>query len=631
MRLDIEGLRGLAILMVVAYHARLPFASGGFVGVDVFFAISGYLIAGQLTRELSRTGTVDLADFYARRIRRLLPAAAVVILATVIVARATLSPLEQRNFTETALAAGLYVANFSFAHRATDYLAAPSDSDPLLHMWSLSVEEQFYLVWPVLLLFAWRAGRLTAAIGTTTLVVAASVGLMLRFNNTEPAWTFFGPHTRAWEFGIGALAALVPWRMPRWVSAPAAWVGLAAGLAACVTYDARTPFPGVWAIPPVVGAALVLAARDPLITRLVSPLRHLGRVSYGWYLWHWPVVVFAVTLIPTLTPVGRVVASLTALLLAIGTQWAVENRVRYSVLLRPRPFLTLTLAAVLTVSTTGIVFAWQLALREEVKHPGQTAYLQMREDHPTISVNGCHLTVEQTAIPDCVFGNQSSSTSVVLYGDSHAAQWFPALEAASAQRNWRLVSITKMGCPAADISVSVACDTWRREALARIRSLNPTLVFVSSASQYLADVGPLAGIRDEVWVIGTRRALIELRDIRTVMLVDLPQPGFDPVLCLARRAWHPWLPTDCLFQRTAVRSVSRAASLERDAAVDLPHVRFLDLSDSVCRTDRCDPMPDTLVRYRDDNHISARFSRTLAGALIAAVDRLTWHGPTQVD
>lgn len=624
-RLDIEGLRGLAILMVVSYHAQLPFASGGFVGVDIFFAISGYLIAGQLARELAKTGTVRLVDFYARRARRLLPAAALTILGTFIVARLVLSPLEQANFAGTALAAGLYVTNFWFAQRATDYLAAPPESNPLLHMWSLAVEEQFYLVWPVLLLVAWRAGRLVAALGVTAAVVISSIGLMLHFNNTEHAWTFFGPHTRAWEFGVGALAALMPWTVPRWIAVPASWTGLAAMLFACVTYDAGTPFPGVATLPPVVGAAFILTARDRRTTAVLSHLHRLGRVSYSWYLWHWPAVVFAATLVPSLTPVWRGAASVVALLIAMVMQATVEDRIRFSVVLRPRPALTLALAAMLTFAMAGLSFAWLRVTGTESARPAQAAYLQAREDYPAISLNGCHLSVEATAIPECVFGARASSIVVVLYGDSHAAQWFPALEALSVKRNWRLLPMTKMGCPAADVPVTAACNAWRREVTSRIHAMRPALVFVASASVYLTEVGRLAGVSDDAWSAGTRRAMQGLGDTRTVMLLDLPQPGFDPAMCLARRGWHPWLRTDCRFSRTAVASVTRAARLERTATADLSHVRLLDLSDAVCPTDRCDPMPDGLVLYRDANHITAAFSATLDTVLATRLDELSWH------
>ena len=624
-RPDLEGLRGLAILMVVAYHARLPLATGGFVGVDIFFVISGYLIAGQLARELAATGRVRLLDFYARRARRLLPAAALAILTTVLIARLLLSPLEQSTFAATAVAAGMYVSNVWFALRATDYLAAPSESNPLLHMWSLSVEEQFYLVWPFVLLLAWRASRLAGAIAATLGIVLLSAGLMLALNNTQHAWTFFGPHTRAWEFGVGALAALVPWRIPTRLAGPAAWAGLAAALTACVAYDIRTPFPGATTAVPVVGTALVILAGDRRMTALLSGLQWFGRVSYSWYLWHWPVVVFAATLAPSRSPVGRIVASIAALGLAVVSQRLLEDRIRFSAFLQPRPQLTLALAALLTLVTLGTITVWQQVLRREMDHPQLARYLAMREDHPTISTNGCHLAIEAIGIRDCDFGAESSVTVVVLYGDSHAAQLFPAIEALSRNRGWRLVPITKMACPVAEIPSTVACDSWRRDALARIRALNPAFVFVTSASLYIADGGRLAGVSDATWSTGTHRALKKLEGIRTVLLADLPQPGFDPVLCLARKAWHAWLPSDCSFSPVAVPSVTRAAALEQRAAANMTHVRMIDLTDAICLGQRCDPMRDGLVRYRDDNHITARFSRSLAGPISARLDRLVWQ------
>jgi peptidoglycan/LPS O-acetylase OafA/YrhL len=609
--------------MVVAYHAGLPLATGGFIGVDVFFALSGFLIAGQLARSLDRTGRIGLRDFYARRARRLLPAAAFMLLVNALASRLLLGPLEQINFVDSTIAAGLYVSNLWFAREATNYLAAPPESNPLLHMWSLSVEEQFYLFWPLLLLVGWRLARHTGIIVVTAATCLASLGLMLHYNNTAHAWTFFGPHTRAWEFGAGALLALVSWRPPAGTVRIGGWLGLATLLTACALFDSRTPFPGMATFVPVVGAVLVIASDDPRMVSGLATLQPVGRVSYSWYLWHWPVIVFALALIPGLGISGRVVAAVMSLAIAVVAQAAIENPIRFAESLRPRPALTLALAAVLTSALTTVFVVWRAEAGREARLPSQQRFLPTPEDYEA-AANDCHQSIDAAPLAFCVAGARESPVNVVLFGDSHAAQWFPALDALARSRGWALHPFTKMACPAADIDMSAVCSEWRAAVLSRIRTLAPTLVFAASASVYLAEREARMGFRDEAWAGATRRVMSSLAPLSTILLLELPQPGFDPTLCLARRAWHGWMPMDCSFERTAVKSVEQAAVIERRVAAEFSHIRVLDLSDVVCGGERCDPMQGDLIRYRDGSHMTAAFSRTLDHVLGARLDALGW-------
>ncbi len=269
----------------------------------MFFVLSGYLITWLLVREVEVKGTLDLLTFYARRFRRLLPAVVVLLVAVMGFAYLFYSPLEQGPIAETALATAAYFSNFHFGLQAADYFAGAVEHDPLLHTWSLSVEEQFYLGWPVLILLAltgfgkWapNRGRLLAMMGA---VAAASFALTLWLQSTVWAqYAFFSSPARAWEFALGGLGALVPVRA-KWAQA-LGWSGLAAVLAAGSIYTARTPFPGWTALAPALGTVCVLRAglSNPggKLNTVLSwrPLRELGRLSYSWYLWHWPVLVFA--------------------------------------------------------------------------------------------------------------------------------------------------------------------------------------------------------------------------------------------------------------------------------------------------------------------------------------------------
>jgi peptidoglycan/LPS O-acetylase OafA/YrhL len=298
-RPDLEGFRGIAILLVLLCHARLPGAEAGFIGVDVFFVLSGFLITGLLVDESQRTGRIRLGAFYARRARRILPAAIVVLASTLLAAQLVLSPLDLPRVADDALAASLSVANVRFALDATDYFA-PVAASPVLHYWSLGVEEQFYLLWPVLLLLATRARRPRLVMALlVTVILAGSFLLSLVMTATNGPWAYYMLPTRAWQLAAGGLLALaVPLlgRMPRAIAALVGWLGVGLLGAGLVLIGPMTQYPGLAALLPTLGAAAIIAsggrAGSPgRIVLATPPLRWLGRISYSLYLWHWPILV----------------------------------------------------------------------------------------------------------------------------------------------------------------------------------------------------------------------------------------------------------------------------------------------------------------------------------------------------
>jgi peptidoglycan/LPS O-acetylase OafA/YrhL len=298
-RPDLEGLRGVAILLVLLCHVRIPGAEAGFVGVDVFFVLSGFLITGLLVNEHERTRRIGLGPFYARRARRILPAAVLVLAATILAAPLVLSPLDLRRIADDGLAASLSLANIRYAVDATDYFA-PVDTSPMLHFWSLAVEEQFYLLWPILLLTVARIGRPRLAMAAlATAVLAGSFLLCSVLTDTSGAWAYFSLPTRAWQLAAGGLLALgapLLGRLPHAVGAAVGWLGAALLGASLVAIGPTTAYPGLASLLPTLGAVALIASGGVLgspgwIALARAPLRWLGRISYSLYLWHWPMLI----------------------------------------------------------------------------------------------------------------------------------------------------------------------------------------------------------------------------------------------------------------------------------------------------------------------------------------------------
>ena len=345
-RSHIDGLRAVAVLAVVAFHAGVPWLPGGYVGVDVFFVVSGFLITGLLLREFEQRRDISLVGFYERRVRRLAPALLQVLAVTLALGAVYLVPIggEQQGLAKSAIATLLLGSNVWFAHATGDYFDAPAAAQPLLHTWSLSVEEQFYLAWPLLLLLVarWAAKRhrdpARAAAWVLALVGLGSLALSIVTTDTHPEFAFFSSPTRAWEFAIGGLAFFLVRRRSSSIplAQPLAWVGLAMILWSCATFvEGQTPFPGWRAGIPALGAALVILggehAEKGLCTRLLSlkPMVFVGLLSYSLYLWHWPLLVIArLHTLGEIGPWGIAAICSLAFVLAWLTYRLVENPIR---------------------------------------------------------------------------------------------------------------------------------------------------------------------------------------------------------------------------------------------------------------------------------------------------------------
>ena len=638
-RPDIEGLRGVAILLVVLFHARVPALAGGFVGVDVFFVLSGYFITGLLVREREATGDVGLNEFYGRRALRLLPALLVVLLATLAIVFTLYAPIDRPLVAGTARAVALHAGNVEFARGALDYFG--SSDNPLLHTWSLAVEEQFYLVWPLLLVvlvpILLRDDADPAAMrrmATRAVVVAglASLVASLVLTTTAQPWAFFGMPTRIWEFALGGLLSLVLVdridASPRGATLLQAF-GLAAIGVAVATYDRATPYPGAAALLPALGACALIAggarATGGAITRALGaePLRWLGRVSYAWYLWHWPLVGLGEVLDPGVGVRGRLVWTALALLLAWLTYRLVERPARGGGFSRIPDRWIAPAALVASVAVALLAHAAMRGAERRIATSEQRIFAAARRDRMT---HRCWANTVEDARTPCILGDRNASTVIALLGDSHAEHWLGGLDRAGREHGWRIDAMVKGGCPVADMTELGSerfaryyreCGRYREAMLRRIIAMRPAAVVLSSWDHYM----PLDGksedwqVSPSMWERGLRRTYARLAaaGIHTIALRDVPRTGFDVPSCLSRRAARLPLARECTYERaTSVASLAVAA--QDRAAAGLP-VILVDMNDQVCDTPRCQVVRNGAIVFTDDNHLTASFSRSIAPAL----------------
>ena len=683
-RADIQGLRAIAVGAVLLFHLWPNRLSGGYVGVDVFFVISGFLITSHLLHRPPRGGR-DLLEFWSRRIRRLLPAS-LLVLAAIAVATWLVAP--ETRWGDTARETGasaLYVVNWYLASTSVDYLAAEVAPSAAQHFWSLSVEEQFYVLWPLLIAFLvfvalrlrWKlANVIGAGLG---LVVLASLAFSIDATAQVPASAYFVTPTRVWELGIGGLLAVFLSRrafgrmseteavpLPPAARAALGWAGIVAIGASAFLYSPGTAFPGYAALLPVLGAAAVIAASAPmhpaspapyLATR---PMQWLGDVSYSVYLWHWPLIV----LVPyatgsALSGVHKVAIVVATLILAGLTKVFVEDPFRRPAWGRPlrRPFL-LGAAGMAVVVGMTVILQVDFDRRQQVARAELEAALE--GDDPCFGAGAlaageaqCPRTVSGPIVPapaqaaedkseaydgpcwtwkpfddtrTCIFGDPDGTTEIALVGNSHAGHWLPALQRIAESRGWRITTFLASECTATRTPVE-----WETEALTpaclgwadRVLEATSTGRFdlvVTAERNGRAALGYSSEGSHAAWVAGYREFL-EAWATRGVEVVVI----HDTPLPGATLDSVP----DCLAQHpddfTACGG-SRDEWVPDDALVEAardlaePDVRVVDLTDYLCSATVCDPAVGGVTVYFDASHVTATYMGTLARFLLPPLE-----------
>lgn len=664
-RMDIQGLRAVAVGIVLLYHAEIPWIPGGFVGVDVFFVISGFLITGGIVKELTRDGKLSLLGFYSRRIARILPASVLAVAGTLVLTWLLLPETRWVQIGQDALGGLLYYINWQFAADSVDYLAQGQAPSPFQHFWSLAVEEQFYIIWPLLLMVVtWICIKTGARLQNGLVIALAAVALPSLvwsvYLTGISSTAYFVTTTRMWELAIGAgLAIMLPRTSagPRILSVVVGWLGLAAIVAAALTYTSSLPFPSYTALLPTLGAAAVIWAGPnagkggPTAVLGLTPMRWIGDLSYSLYLWHWPLLVIAAALWGDLSPLGRLLVVGFAFLPAWLSLVLIERPLHESMKAstsKVYPFqngflltgaaaagaMLLILAVPPTPPPSAVSFTPKTVVGAEVRLVGAETLLGMpgadladnnssriipdvlraAQDLHLVHRNGCMQPVESAEAKQCDFGDASGTKTIAVVGDSHAAMLLPGFQRLADEKGWKLITYSKGACPWIETSINYQgrpfdkCSDWVSGVTQGLQSAKPDVI-VSATSRYLTNdsVVDSAEVSQQKLVDGMRKTWAPFLEqgIPVISVRDTPRPGVPVPDCVAS---HRDALEQCAMDPDRVLAPNPP---EVAAAEGLEGVTVMDLTDAFCFSGTCPAVIGGVIVYRDDNHLTATYAGTL--------------------
>jgi peptidoglycan/LPS O-acetylase OafA/YrhL len=678
-RKDIEGLRAVACFLVLPYHAGLMLFPGGFVGVDVFFVISGFVITGQLLAEADRRGSVSLVGFFARRSKRLLPAAGLVLTVTAFLTWLWVPTIRWGTTGGDVVASALYYVNWNLADRSVDYLAEDVPPSPVQHYWSLSVEEQFYLLWPLLVLLALWIARRTGGSGKRS----SDAGLTRRFKvgllasvavlavpslawsawmaTNSPERAYFVTTTRLWEFAFGTAIAVVATRldrMPRWAGAVLSWAGLGAILLSARLYHADMVWPGPPALLPILGATAFIAGGvaaggwGPVRLIGIRPMLVVGYLTYSLYLWHWPLLIVAREHFDGISvTAGMVIVVLTAIP-AWLTFKLVENPLRSAPFLSARPVAALGIgllsmvvavaaglaltrafdAASAPTSTGSARGAAVLSDRPTSDPDGRLAAnvdpaaitpnpLAAPEDVPDLYADGCQTAADDATVHTCTYGADDAATTIAVVGDSKAAQWVPALQLLAPEHDWRIRTYTKSACPFVDGTVTMdgepyqTCHDWGQDVLDRLTGDEKPDVVLTVQMRSTA-IEP--GSDDP-----TDTSQEAMEDAIVSTWRQLADAGVE-VVSLADTPQTGYDVYACVAENPddlgectydRQKGIDISGVEVQSAAAERAGVPFIDLNRWICPSAECPPVIGDVLVYRQGSHVTKTYIETLAPQL----------------
>ncbi len=619
-RADIQGLRALAVIVVLIFHAGLPLP-GGFVGVDIFFVLSGFVITKVLLREWNETGRIRFGSFYLRRFRRLTPALALMVTCTVAFSVLVLSPLGPLQTTaKTGLGAMLLSANAVIANLTGQYFDAPAESNPLLHTWSLAVEEQFYLLFPAILAMGWAAGRrmrnpkIFPLLLVTGIAIASFLLSMTGSTSSEPenlSWLlgFYSPLTRAWEFAAGALlvlgAVVIPQHLKsaKHLGSLLGITGLGMVAASLWLISGSTPFPGVWTLLPVIGTVLLLvagtASTNPVSQALSwTPMVKIGDWSYSIYLWHWPFIVFAVAIWPK-SAIAAVVAAVASFVPAMISYLFLEKPIRFLPKLSPRKNASLIAAVVapplVICLMVGLWATHTLAPRYESGtiqgsrqgDVGNTTFFKyLEKQHFPCTPEAIRANAEFFETYErCKQSKPKGPVEIALLGDSLTEQLYPGF--ADAFPNKNVVYYLTAMPTAADPDFTGILDS-----VVLSDSIKTVIIAVNWSfrqvpmNEFKPVLERLVGAGKDVFVVD-----------------ENPTFPFDPQRCKFQVA--PLVPQDCsqpAEEYFARPSFDLSALIQTTKSVD--GATFISVADYFCQQNTCDMTRGNSILYRDPGHLN---------------------------
>lgn len=640
-RPEIEGLRAIAALLVAVYHIWFGTVSGG---VDVFFIVSGFLITTALLKRMERNDKVNILDFILGLAKRLFPMAFLVLLVVTILSFFWLPQVRWSQTIAEIFASALYFQNWQLAFNAVDYLAQNNEASPVQHFWALSLQGQFYIIWPTvvfgiayLIKKIFKKSFKFSLAATLITVFSLSLSYSVYLTSVEQAWAYFDTFTRVWEFSMGAIVATLASNivLRKSLSFILGWIGLIAIISCGMILQVSTVFPGYAALWPTLSGVFIILAGNSGgkfgVHRLLSskPLVKFGGISYAFYLWHWPILVFY------LIKSGNETVSLThgifllllSFILSYISTLLIEKPIRNlkvpNISLKNLSTIGALIAPVLIILSfwSNTVEQYQTQLASVVvtdDYPGAAALfysddeltypkdipakpmpIQARQDLPKVYPDKCHQTQAETDVIECQYGETvNPEFTIALVGGSHSAHWLPALEVIAQDQNIEILSYTKSACRfTTGDDMSEECLAWNDNLIELLKEKRPNLVFTTATVSNRPNV-PEGFI--EQW------EKLDAVDIPVFAIRDNAWFGFDVPSCVEEKGEDS---LECSKLREEVLpSVSAWEKLENPPA----NVHYADLSDYLCDKEYCKPIVGNILVYRDSHHLTATYAATLA-------------------
>lgn len=649
-RPEIQGLRTLAAFLIALHHIWFGRVSGG---VDVFFVVSGFLLTGSLTREVTQSGWVRVGQFWTRIARRIFPAAYFIIGVCILGTWIWVSKVFWPDTFEDIRAAATYSANMRFAETSVDYLAQDDFRSPVLHFWAMSIQGQFYLVLPVFMLVAWKLGTALRIRRTWILPVMISIATVTSFvysvihTYDTPTSTYFSSFARVWEFGLGALLSLFVARIKvsSLIASALSWVGILVFIGTGI-FIVNVPFPGYIALVPTLAAVLLIVAGNapgqaalhniPLRFLRTKPMVRLGDYSYSFFLWHWPILVFGKLYFDadSASPLGGIAVMVLALGLSVLTVRFIENpflRLRKG----ERKLLSLPELGSVFVAIAVVFGSTYLLNRDALSDiqnevvniediqdssedvtdtenaaaaikkmedtiirdptlPIRPDPLVARQDMPLPRLQDCIKILASELLPDCTFFGTPGRPRIVLLGGSHSLHWFAPIYAIAQKYDLQLVSLARPGCRFGS-ERGERCDKWIEQVLQYIEREPPSYIFATATTARDQDEKVGAG-----FVENWRR--VEKIGVHVFAIRDNPEFLEIPSACVDE---HRSDPSQCALPRDQLLAPVNPVN----DIVDPPsNVTFIDLSDYFCTSTTCHVVRDNIMMYRDDDHITQTFA-----------------------